>query len=231
MIVDAWLRVRSGPNDARPTPWRSRPSSRAPRRSSRRPGGAPARLVPAPRPGRGAHERNRRRLGGRPRARVEASEFDPEPLLRDALEFARGARIEREAGGRWRDSSEAAVRLRGDRRCRPLTGMFETAVTWDRFPALHDASRAHSRALQGRRRLVPARLRVPDGPRHTSRSSRGHGQAMSSSSGATSRPRPRRRSSRAAGRSPTTTPSAGSTGRGTRKGASPLVLDAAGGEK
>jgi len=96
----------------------------------------------------------------------EASGFDPEPPLRDALEVAGGARIEREAGGRWR---EAFLRL-------PyvyeeivalglLTGTFETAVTWDRFPALHDhVSRALARAGDGA--IVSCRLAYayPDGP-------------------------------------------------------------------
>ena len=97
----------------------------------------------------------------------EASEFDPEPLLRDALEVAGGARIEREAGGRWRDAFlrlpyvyEEIVALG------LLTGTFETAVTWDRFPALHDdVSRALARAGPRRHRLVPARLRVSRRPR------------------------------------------------------------------
>ena len=96
----------------------------------------------------------------------EASGFDPEPLLRDALELAGGTRIEREAGGRWREAflrlpyvyeEIVAVGL--------LTGTFETAVTWDRFPGLHDdVSRALAGAHSGA--IVSCRLAYayPDGP-------------------------------------------------------------------
>jgi alkyldihydroxyacetonephosphate synthase len=96
----------------------------------------------------------------------EASGFDPDPLLRDALELAGGSRIERETGGRWRDAFlrmpyvyEEIVALG------LLTGTFETAVTWDRFAALHEhVSRALARADDGA--IVSCRLAYayPDGP-------------------------------------------------------------------
>jgi alkyldihydroxyacetonephosphate synthase len=96
----------------------------------------------------------------------EASGFDPAPLLADALGLAGGSRLEREAGGRWR---EAFLRL-------PyvyeeivahglLTGTFETAVTWSRFPSLHgDVSRTLADAAPDA--IVSCRLAYayPDGP-------------------------------------------------------------------
>jgi alkyldihydroxyacetonephosphate synthase len=100
----------------------------------------------------------------------EASGFDPEPQLRDALELGGGEPARRETAGRWREAFlrmpyvyEEIVALG------LLTGTFETAVTWDRFPDFHDAV---SRALVDAATdacgaaLVSCRLAYayPDGP-------------------------------------------------------------------
>jgi alkyldihydroxyacetonephosphate synthase len=95
-----------------------------------------------------------------------------------------------------------------------LSETFETAITWDAFPAYHAAVTGAVREALGGVGQVSCRFThvYPD---RTSPCSPPPGAARSSSSGRRSRTPPARRSSRAAGPSPTTTPWAATTGPGT----------------
>ena len=100
-----------------------------------------------------------------------------------------------------------------------LAETFETAITWERFPAFHEARDAGGRreALRRARAASPAasRTSIPTARRRTSPCWRRRAAATRSRSGGRSSARPPTRSSPPAGRSPTTTRSAATTARGT----------------
>ena len=128
------------------------------------------------------------------------------------------------AAGEWRNSflrapytRDALVRLG------VICETFETACTWDRFPALHVAvtdavEDALAADLRGGVGHVPLHPRLPRRRRPLlQRPGPGHARARSWPSGPRSRPPPPRRSWPPAAPSPTTTPSVATTVPGTTR--------------
>ncbi len=101
-----------------------------------------------------------------------------------------------------------------------LAETFETAITWERFPAFHErVSAATEQAVrevcgEGGRVFCRFTHVYPDGPAPYFTVLAPARRARRSSSGPRSSRPPPRRSSRRAGPSPTTTPSGAITGRG-----------------
>ena len=101
-----------------------------------------------------------------------------------------------------------------------LSETFETAITWERFPAFHERVTAAAEEAVRETAAPPARCSAasptstPMGRRPTSRCSRPRAGARRSSSGRRSSARSRTRSSPRAARSPTTTRSGATTGPG-----------------
>ena len=177
VITEAWVRVQPRPSHRagrdgalRLVPGRRRGGAR------RRPGRPAARQLPAHRRARG---RSRPAAGDGERAVLvlgfESTDHDVEHELARALELCRahgGEPDEPAAGGRdgagaWREAFLRMPYLRDMLvRLGILTDTFETAITWERLPAFHEAVVGATRAALGERCRVTCRLThvYPDGP-------------------------------------------------------------------
>ena len=104
----------------------------------------------------------------------ESTDHDVDSRLQRALEICRGhggrADPPREGGGAvgaWRDAFLAMPYLRDVLlQCGVLSDTFETAITWDRFPAFHEAVVGATRAALGEPCRVSCRFThvYPNGP-------------------------------------------------------------------
>ena len=154
----------------------------------------------------------------------ESTDHDVEHELARALELCRAhggepdepAAGARDGAGAWREAFLRMPYLRDMLvRLGILTDTFETAITWERLPAFHEAVVGATRAALGEPCRVTCRFThvYPDGPApyFTVLAPARRGDEVEQ--WPRSRARPPARSSPRAGRSPTTTPSAATTGR------------------
>jgi alkyldihydroxyacetonephosphate synthase len=127
------------------------------------------------------------------------------------------------AASSWKDAFIALPYLRDAMvQWGVLCETFETAITWERWPAFHAAVLGATREAVGEPCRVTCRFThvYPDGPApYYTVLAPGRGAGRSSSSGTRSRPPRARPSSTRAARSPTTTRSAATTARSTTSSA------------
>ena len=175
VITEAWVRVQPRPSHRA---GRTVRFAALPRRRRRRARGGPgrpaARQLPAHRRAGGRAERGGRRPERRARARLRVHRPSRRGRARAcARALPRARRRARRAArrgagaGAWREAFLRMPYLRDMLvRLGVLSDTFETAITWDRLPAFHEAVVGATRAALGERCRVTCRFThvYPDGP-------------------------------------------------------------------
>ena len=234
IITEAWMRLQDVPGSARRPTSRSPTSRQAWRRRAPSPRRASTRL-PSARSGRGRALRRGPADEGHPPPGLRVRRSPLDAWAARALECTRPWWSRRRAPGRRttdegaRDGAAGAGAAFLDapylRNAIVALGMvsetFETAVTWDRFPAFHEAvttATRDGRDARAARASSPVASRTSTRMvRHPTTRDRAGPARWSSSSGRPSRRRRRTRSSATVAPSHTITQSAATIGRGTTR--------------